>query len=281
MARAIRDYRTILENNDNILDNETNFMIGICVAFHTFITRNDPANVNGRSALQWFKPFQTIKGVIQSSVRSAWLQESSFARLFPIWKLPTPHPYFKDKHLNSPLAFLIEGIESDDEETQEAYKFCMAYVSEMLLHPDRRFILPFLGNAPPRFVELLDAEDPRAMVIAGSFFSLIALVKHIWFLDGTGKHELRTIYATLPKEWVAKLDRAQREIGAIVVRENHIFSSATPGEFLGPSPGSSPASVEKFGITSDLHWTQDAWVGKSEEVARTCDDLVNDYKAMG
>ena len=51
------------------------------------------------------------------------------------------------------------------------------------------------------FIDLIEEQRPRALVILAHYFGLLAHFKHIWFIGDTGSREIRAIQTVLSEEW--------------------------------------------------------------------------------
>lgn len=144
----------------------------------------------------------------------------------------TSYPYFgKDQSYFSPemrLSFqglLTQHLTSGDdwahEETREAYEKTLSYVGSIQkgindgepVYAISRRIQTFALLVPPRFIELLSLQRPRALVILAHFWATVAQVHNVWWLgeadgsdeDSTAQREIRAIKQALPQEWMTTM----------------------------------------------------------------------------
>ncbi|KAK7737319.1 hypothetical protein SLS53_006622 [Cytospora paraplurivora] len=116
---------------------------------------------------------------------------------------------------------LPSGDDWSDEETREAYEKTLSYVGSIQrglnngepVYAVARRIQAFALVAPPKYIELLGSQRPRALVIMAHFWATVAQVRNVWWLgekgamgeDSTAKREIRAIKSVLPPEWLTTI----------------------------------------------------------------------------
>ncbi|ROV99173.1 hypothetical protein VPNG_08186 [Cytospora leucostoma] len=116
---------------------------------------------------------------------------------------------------------LPSGDDWSDDETREAYEKTLSYVGSVQrglnngepVYAVARRIQAFALVAPPKYIELLGAQRPRALVIMAHFWATVAQVRGVWWLgerdavgeDSTAKREIRAIKSVLPPEWLTTI----------------------------------------------------------------------------
>ncbi|EFX05181.1 c6 zinc finger domain containing protein [Grosmannia clavigera kw1407] len=110
-----------------------------------------------------------------------------------------------------------EPSDPDDETTRLAYEQTLAYVGSIYkairrrepVYVISRRVQGFTMVVPPRFVDLVAASRPRALVVLAYFFAAVVQLSGVWWLgEGAGagrnciaRRELRGIRSVLPDEW--------------------------------------------------------------------------------
>ena len=102
---------------------------------------------------------------------------------------------------------------------QEAYESTVSLIGSYQMaiaargNPEdifRKLILfPIL--VPKRFIDLVEKQQPRALVVLGHYFSLVARVGHTWWWCGdTGRREVRGIQTVLSDKWLGLMSWSLR-----------------------------------------------------------------------
>ncbi|KAM7213520.1 hypothetical protein V8F06_011075 [Rhypophila decipiens] len=107
-----------------------------------------------------------------------------------------------------------------DDETREAYENALSYVGSIQAAIDHgepayaiyRRVQSFALLVPRRFIDFLEEQRPRALVIVAHFFATVSQLPSAWWIgDGEGgreltvKREIRAISRVLPKEWAGQM----------------------------------------------------------------------------
>ena len=64
-----------------------------------------------------------------------------------------------------------------------------------------RRVIGFPMLVHPRFVTLVEEEQPRALVILAHYFALVARLRGLWWMGDSGRREVLGIQSALPEEW--------------------------------------------------------------------------------
>ncbi|KAI1659764.1 hypothetical protein F4813DRAFT_323756 [Daldinia decipiens] len=107
----------------------------------------------------------------------------------------------------------IRAIEPWDEEIQVTYQRILTYMCTILDLIDGqglsctvlRMLIMFPMLVGRRFVELVQEESPRSMVILAHYFALLTRFENIWWVANIGADELRAIAGVLPDVWQGML----------------------------------------------------------------------------
>lgn len=65
-----------------------------------------------------------------------------------------------------------------------------------------RWVMGFPMKMERRFVELVEEQRPRAMVVLAHYFALLSKLRDVWWVGDTGRREVRGIAETLPTDWI-------------------------------------------------------------------------------
>ncbi|TGO15598.1 hypothetical protein BTUL_0038g00280 [Botrytis tulipae] len=96
-----------------------------------------------------------------------------------------------------------------DEESQAAFTFALNYCGRILsgieggedLYELRRVIYAFPTVAPREFVQQLNENSNRALVIPAQFFALCKAADNVWWMRGIAEREVFGIQSILPEKW--------------------------------------------------------------------------------
>ncbi|KAF2805475.1 uncharacterized protein BDZ99DRAFT_480195 [Mytilinidion resinicola] len=210
MARSIRTYLEALRGGITKQNFDTLYLTAMFIAFHTFLNRRfEPQNATtDNMAVEWFQPFQGAKVIVEAAL--AHVSSSAVTQIFPGMRVPL----FRCDHLSSEcnFGFLLNGL-ARDEPDYKIYRYATSHMCRALHCRQPRFFIRFLSDAPSRISELLRLGDPRSMVIAFSFFSLMKSVPiRLWWLDGAADGEIARIRMALPEAWLPMLEQAHEVV---------------------------------------------------------------------
>ncbi|KAM0264599.1 hypothetical protein ACHAPA_008264 [Fusarium lateritium] len=125
-------------------------------------------------------------------------------------------------------------FEVQDDEDTEAYEKVAFFIGSVIqarkAGENPRMIIRRLTSfwvlAPGRYVELLQLQRPRALVLLAHFFGLASWVDNFWWIGSSPGREIKAIKAHLGTEWQESLSwpleqltrqpyRGQEEIGRV------------------------------------------------------------------
>ena len=181
--------------------------------------------------MEWLQVGRGAGTVIWQSVDTILTQskESDHPNLMAV---AGAYPYFgRDQSYFSPEmrtdfeGVLTQHLPSDDdwgdEETRDAYEKTLSYVGSIQrgvhngepVYAVTRRIQTFALVAPPKYIEFLGEQRPRALVILAHFWATVSQIHNIWWLgdddsideDSTAKREIRAIKGVLPPEWLTTM----------------------------------------------------------------------------
>jgi hypothetical protein len=210
MASALAQYSLLLNRGVSAFNAEALFSTSALIAFQASASRRFDEDGGYTIPLAWFHSFQGVKTVVMASWQ--WLRTSD--RIYPIINSQPALALNLDPERKSFFAPLLEGMEEQLEalperqraETRQAYEHSVAFLNWSHQLPARNRILGFAATVSRRFVELLDQQDPRALVIASCFFALTKVVDDVWWLQGIAKKEVNGICSLLPSSWWPKME---------------------------------------------------------------------------
>lgn len=237
MATAISQYSSTLISGVDASNAEALFTTSALIAFQASACRRfqDDALEQGTGQriyqlpLQWFHAFQGVKAVVIASWK--WLRHSERVRPIIVGQsalqldLNTAKTAFFGSLLEGMEEQLAELDESRQAETRQAYEHSVAYLNWSHQKPERSTILGFPATVSKRFVELIDQEEPRALVIIASFFAMIKAVDDVWWLQGVAKQEVSGIMSLLPEKWWPKMDWAMNVANAKMPMDEKIWGN--------------------------------------------------------
>lgn len=127
-----------------------------------------------------------------------------------IWDDPTITDEQNRREFASVLSQTIPSNDIWDDETREAYEMTLSYVGSM--HKSLRSgeptyaicrrIICFPMYIPPRFIDFVQEQRPRALVVLAHFFAVVSRVSFpVWWIGNAGPKEIRAIRSVLPQEW--------------------------------------------------------------------------------
>lgn len=216
MLRALSGHALDLRNGLNEKNAETVFATSTFVAFHASMSHKLLTDSLG-PPLHWFRPYQGIKAILVNSWK--WIQKSSVSPLLKedVEYLNTPIPLLQQRQQlgepELPFDFLLEGmfLEEHDADTIDAYETTVAHLNAIGFNPSGLHILRFPAVVSRRFVDMVEAQDPRALAMVGYFFMLLKKgdqVWHVWWLHETIDDEFKSLMTLLPQNWLRKMDLA-------------------------------------------------------------------------
>ncbi|KAF7555351.1 hypothetical protein G7Z17_g2220 [Cylindrodendrum hubeiense] len=244
MARAIRSHTEQLQTG--LSQSNAAPMIAACalIMFHTTMNQDYlDAKAGPQLPLHWFYPFQSALSFLR--VIWPWLQHTSIDRM--VWSRLGPDVL--TAHLSTlegpnTFDFLLDNMDPEcllDEETMIAYRQAVSRLSYVYSAPAYRGLLQFPVSVTPRFVQLLEAQDPRTLAIVGYFFLLVKLACVLWWVDGAADREFAAIMAFLPQDWWPMMGWAIDEF-----KWSPRSLDDSPFDGLSPSDESSPIGYPDY-----------------------------------
>jgi len=210
MSRAIAQHARNLCSGINAENGEVVFATSILIGFHAtschrllFCEEN-----NDVMPLHWFVHWRGMRAILAQGwryingdlLKHVVTQET----LLELQLLSNIRPLDPEV-----FSFLLDDLDcsSVDQETLNAYKTCVSWLSKAYIIPLVRHIIKFTATAPPRFIEMLKQKDPRTLTIMGYFFMLVKkLDGSVWWLQGAAEREFWMLMKFIPDEWKPKME---------------------------------------------------------------------------
>ncbi|RFU35111.1 hypothetical protein B7463_g1247, partial [Scytalidium lignicola] len=210
MARAIVRHSKELQAGINERNVETLFATSVFVALHASVSQRFLAE-DQKIPMHWFRPYRGVKALLDTGWK--WIKKSQIGSVVQATYIAGPLQESQDKEKVLPFAFLLKDLESDklDKDTIKSYESTVIFLSWMYTAPNPTAIFKFPMMVSNRFVELLEAKDPRTLTIVGYYFMLLKRLSHIWWLQGVVEREFRTLMTFIPKDWLHVMDWAVKE----------------------------------------------------------------------
>lgn len=209
MASTLSQYGASLSKGINESNAEALFLTAALIGFQSaasrIFTRDDSGDVRDRSdeyvlPLSWFHSFQGVKTIVASSWQ--YLRNSSM-----VLKMIMAQPMLKldfRADQSTFFGYLLDGLDQELEtmepnldirrQTRQAYLHAVAVLNWTQKVPETGAPMIFLATVSRRYVELLQAHRPRALVILAAYFGLLRpLESHVWWLKGVTRREVMGI----------------------------------------------------------------------------------------
>ncbi|KAL2682860.1 hypothetical protein Neosp_007318 [[Neocosmospora] mangrovei] len=122
--------------------------------------------------------------------------------------------------------------ESWDTEIEAAYGGAVSFIGGIWKSMNRREPAATVGRRvvifpmmiQKRFVDLVEEQRPRALVILANYFALMAMLRSFWWIGDSGPRELQAIIEVVPEEWQGCLRWPKQ-----VLEEQVVFTDDSPG----------------------------------------------------
>ncbi|KAI1505258.1 hypothetical protein F5X99DRAFT_368820, partial [Biscogniauxia marginata] len=223
MAATLSEYGARLSKGITESNAEALFLTSALIAFQSTASRifakDDSGDVKDRSdgyvlPLSWFHSFQGVKAVVASSWQ--WLRSSGIVipmiECQPALNLDLSGKgatFFSDLLVG--VDEEISGLDDDPalkQITRQAYQHAVAVLDWAHKIPHTGAPLVFLATVSRRFVDLLEARQPRALAILASYFALLKFLDSFWWLKGVVRREVMGIVSLFDPdddEWWPRL----------------------------------------------------------------------------
>jgi len=185
------------------------FAASILIAFQSSTLWLDPCNKCDPSyhlPTQWLQMEQGVGKVLRAAAKSGALL--SMRPLLEILPRKTAPGEVQDGLFRA-LGATMDSAVDEDVETEAAIRCALGHVMSIFRGiwtgeggpMTRRRLLMFPVLLRPRFIELLEAHDPRAVVLLAYFFAATKVVDQHWWLKGRAEYEVTGMLSLLPEAW--------------------------------------------------------------------------------
>ncbi|EEY20041.1 conserved hypothetical protein [Verticillium alfalfae VaMs.102] len=222
MASSLSAYCASLNEGINESNAEALFLTATLIAFQSSASRifiRDDANPADPSSvytlpLSWFHAFQGVKTVVASSW--PWLRSSGI--VIPI--IDSQPVLQLDLDGCAPTSFFGHLLADLDDElatepcpvtvmaTKQTYLHAVAVLNWAHKIPHRGAALAFPATVSKRFLDLIEARRPRALVVLACFFACLKSIENVWWLHGAARREVMGIVSQFEaaSPWWAHLE---------------------------------------------------------------------------
>ncbi|KAI2623546.1 hypothetical protein GGS26DRAFT_224909 [Hypomontagnella submonticulosa] len=165
---------------------------------------------------QWLVLAQTSRSTFQEAWERVGPDPESVAfqlimrtsHLHDKGELPKRKHFHKLQHLMD-RSSEFQATEHWESEVQDAYERTLSYLSSVFNLAERegssgsvfRMLIMFPMFADRRFIDLVQAESPRALAMLAHYFALLVRFEDVWWVGNVGTDEVRAIAGALPDEW--------------------------------------------------------------------------------
>ncbi|KAF5641530.1 hypothetical protein F52700_3318 [Fusarium sp. NRRL 52700] len=165
--------------------------------------------------ISWFYYFQGVQTVVAASW--LWIRDSANVKAViadPVFQLDL-YPQASNSFFSYLLEDLEEELSTEDpllaKVTAQAYLHAVRVIGWAHQEIDAAATLSFLTTVSSRFVELVEAKRPRALVIFASFFALLKRMD-AWWLRDIARREVMGLVGIFPSgsKWWQCLEWAVR-----------------------------------------------------------------------
>lgn len=211
LEATIEDYRNTVAS----LDTETADPVAmVCqlLAVDAFASLRDRNLTPYRPPMEWLHMCRGVRSVMATARALIWDNPQSKARRI----LEYGRAFYEDAMANASqnppvFAYLVDTM---DEETRSspdgaAYENTVCYIGSIWLAQQKdeditvtaRRLIVFSILIDPLLAELIDAKDPRALVIMAHFFAAAAPSQQLWWIGNNPSREILAINSHLGSEW--------------------------------------------------------------------------------
>lgn len=240
MISCVKQYSNNLSSGIDASNAAALFLTSTLIAFQSTATRiftkdeshfamgSTPGmDANGAGStyqppLTWFHSFQGVKTVVAASW--PWLKQSdvilSIIDAQPVLNLNfgrASDGFFGHllQHMDEELGVLdggnvVDGTSASSgaagevpdivKRTRQAYQHAVATLNWAHAKPGQG-ALAFPATVSKRFVELIEERRPRALAILASFFAMLKIMDHVWWLQGTARREVLGIVSLFNSDY--------------------------------------------------------------------------------
>lgn len=203
------------EENSTLL-----FASSVLIAIHVLVSRQQMRFWDLYSVpSSWFRTMQGIRDV--ASAARPWIRKSKLEPLLLDFQFPFDG-WPLGNNASELFTELLSGLEDSnlDVESTAAYQYAVEYLRWVYAlaqggeekHVVRRIVLAFPVIVPPKFISLLESNDPRTLVITAHYFGMIASVDELLWLQGVAEEDITGLLTIVPDDWRWAMEWPLRQI---------------------------------------------------------------------
>ncbi|GAB7355506.1 hypothetical protein MBLNU459_g5995t1 [Dothideomycetes sp. NU459] len=221
LGLALHEQRKAVASLTNGQDADSVCMASTMILIGSFAQLQDRSLEPYSPPMEWLRLGRGVWAVFKTALDSIRPEDEASSLIMTIVKAPPAqlhdHPTNIDpENRRAFVDVLGQDIESRqcageiwDAETSEAYQSALSYVGSLVLSlRDRepvyaicRRLMGFSIHVGQEFINLVELQRPRALVILAHYFALAGKVKSVWWLDKTSEREIAAIRRVLPATW--------------------------------------------------------------------------------
>lgn len=220
MARAIVRHSKELQAGISEKNAETLFATSVFVALHASVSQRFLAGPDEqRLPIHWFIPYRGVKALLE--VGWKWIGKSEISSVVESTYVTRSLPSSDVRSEGQPFAFLLKDLDSENlgKETLDCYEKSISFLSWMYTSSSPAAVFKFPIMVSDRFIQLLEARDPRTLAIVGYYFMLLKRLSHMWWMQGVVEREFRILMNFIPKDWLHVMDWAVKEFDTELEQE--------------------------------------------------------------
>jgi hypothetical protein len=194
------------------------FAASVMIQFQVFMSWKDPCGHDTevyKPPVQWLEMCQGVGSILKTAfanVQNSFMKPLLDAGPNTLGGAPAgPVPATPDspEEYAEPFmafgAFIRQEMGKDRDTLKKAYDLChslyTAQAKGQPINASRRRLLTYPNALEPPFIELLRAEDPRAMITLCYYFGVMKMAQDIWWFHGRPEYEINGVYSRLTDEW--------------------------------------------------------------------------------
>jgi hypothetical protein len=208
---TIRDHRNAIKS---LTKDTADAVAVVCqlLAIDAFAGLQDRSLTPYRPPMEWLYLSRGVRHIMVSVRTLVWDVPGSKARMILEYGRTFYEGAIADRAKNR--AVFGSLLDDMDEHTRaspdgEAYDDTVCYVGSIWMAQQQiedisltsRRLVVFGTLMNTRFVELLDARDPRALVILAHFFAVVASCRNLWWIGRCPSREILAIETLLGPDW--------------------------------------------------------------------------------
>lgn len=182
------------------------FLSSVLVSLYVLRSRQDYDSIHEYSVpTHWFRAQQGVRTI--ACITRPWIRLSKFK---PLLLDDVVSQHNSKIPSDSPFAELLLMLDIDSLEHNECtiYKSAVKHLGQAHVclasgNTSRAMqsIMSFPAVVSGKFIDLLEAKDPRSLIITAYFFGLTTSLKDMWWLQGVAEKEILGLFDLIPHQW--------------------------------------------------------------------------------